>query len=62
MNPILDRLKAQNRPNQSLFDMLMANNPQFRAFVSQNRGKSPQQIAADYGIDYKQVEKIINKK
>ena len=62
MNPILDQLKTQNRPNQSLFDMLMANNPQFRSFVSKNHGKSPQQIAAEYGIDFKQVEKLINKK
>lgn len=30
---------------------MMQNNPQFAEFVRRNQGKSPQQIASEYGID-----------
>lgn len=35
-----------------VFDGLMRSNPQFRRFVEQNRGKSPEQIASENGIDF----------
>lgn len=33
------------------FNELMRNNPQFRQFVEANRGKTPEQIAGENGID-----------
>lgn len=38
-----------------LFNQMMASNPQFRTFVQDNRGKTPQQIAQEHGIDLGQV-------
>ena len=36
-----------------LYNQLYANNPQFRDFVNNNKGKSPDQIARENGIDPK---------
>lgn len=30
---------------------MMESNPQFRRFVEQNRGKSPEQVAKEHGVD-----------
>ena len=35
----------------AVFDEMMQNNPDFRKFVESNRGKSPEQIARENGID-----------
>ena len=67
MNPILQRLNNQNpgRPQEgnlvnrlmnaknpdSLYQDLMSNNEQFRSFVTENRGKSPEEIARRYGVN-----------
>ena len=37
---------------QAAYDHLMRTNPQFAAFVRDNSGKSPEQIAREHGIDY----------
>ena len=37
---------------EAVFAALMGSNPQFRQFVEQNRGKSPEQIAREHGIDF----------
>ena len=34
-----------------MFSKLMSDNPQFKAFVEKNKGKSPKQIAEENGID-----------
>ena len=34
---------------------LMQKNPQFKAFIDANQGKSPEQIAQQYGIDINQI-------
>ena len=39
----------------SAYDQLMRTNPQFRQFVQDNKGKSPEQIAQEHGIDLKQI-------
>lgn len=44
---------------QGLFDQLMRDNPQFRRFVDDNRGKSPEQIARDNGIDFAEVMRLL---
>lgn len=71
MNPILQML---NRPNpmqelerirsmangnpSAAMDFLMQKNPQFRQFVEQNRGKTPEQIAQEHGIDMNTVNNL----
>ena len=35
----------------AVFSELMKNNPQFRNFIESNRGKSPEDIARENGID-----------
>lgn len=44
-------LKMVKSNPQGMLANMMQNNPQFRQFVEQNRGKSPEQIAETYGID-----------
>lgn len=36
---------------EQLMRSMMRSNPQFAQFVEQNRGKSPEQIAREHGID-----------
>lgn len=45
---------AHGDPSE-LFNQMMQTNPQFRTFVQDNRGKTPQQIARENGIDLGQV-------
>lgn len=42
---------------QGCYDLLMRNNPQFRQFVNDNQGKSPQQIAEENGINLTNILK-----
>lgn len=37
---------------EAVFGAMMSSNPRFRQFVEQNRGKSPEQIARENGIDF----------
>ena len=39
--------------------MLSQKNPQFAQFVKENEGKSPEQIAKDYGIDWNQIQQLM---
>lgn len=50
-------LKSQN-PDQ-LMQMFAQKNPQFAQFIRANQGKSPQQIAAEYGIDMSLVQELL---
>lgn len=34
-------------------------NPQFAQFVKDNQGKSPEQIAKDYGLDWNMVQSFL---
>lgn len=43
---------------QQIAQNLMQQNPQFKAFVEANRGKSPQQVAKEHGFD---LGEIMNK-
>lgn len=54
---IVPMLKGQN-PDQIL-QMFAQKNPQFAQFMRTNQGKSPQQIAADYGIDMSLVQQLL---
>lgn len=50
-------LKSQN-PDQ-LLQMFAQKNPQFARFMQANQGKSPQQIASEYGIDMDLVQQLL---
>lgn len=41
-----------------LFKQMVNNNPQFRHFVEENKGKSPEQIAKEHGINPDLIKRI----
>lgn len=50
---IFQMLKNGN-PEQIAMN-LMHRNPQFRQFVEANKGKSPEQVAKEHGVDLAQI-------
>ena len=44
-----------------MVDRLSRTNPQFARFVAENRGKTPEQIASDYGVDYSLVRQLASR-
>lgn len=50
---LMNMLKSGN-PQQMAQQMMMSN-PQFRQFVEANKGKTPQQVARENGIDLDQL-------
>lgn len=50
-------MRGQNP--QHLVRSFAAQNPQFAEFLRQNQGKSPQQIAAERGIDMGLLQQIL---
>lgn len=55
-NPItnvLQMLKAGD-PNQ-IAARLMQSNPQFKQFVEANKGKTPEQVASEHGVNLSQI-------
>ena len=52
------RQLAGGNPNAAI-QLLSQRNPQFAQFLHQNQGKSPEQIANDYGIDWNMVQSIM---
>lgn len=48
-NHIVQMLRSGNP--QQIAQNLMQHNPQFRAFVQANQGKSPEQVAKEHGVD-----------
>lgn len=54
---IAKMLKSGN-PEQIGRD-LMQKNPQFRAFMEQNHGKTPEQAAKELGIDFGQISSLM---
>ena len=53
---IIQMLKSGN-PEQIAIN-LMQRNPQFKAFVDANRGKSPEQVAKEHGVDLSQFKNM----
>lgn len=51
-----------NLSPDKLYDYMMTNNPKFAQFVSQNKGKSVDQIAKDYNINLNDFYKMIGQK
>ena len=54
---VFQMLRTGN-PDQIAMQM-MQNNPQFRKFVESNKGKTPEQIAKEYGIDLNQIKNML---
>lgn len=51
-NPIMQLMQTLKSGNgEQIFNGLMQNNPQFRAFMEQNKGKTPEQVAKENGVD-----------
>lgn len=40
---------------EQIAQQMMQNNPQFRQFVEANKGKTPEQVAKEYGVDLNAV-------
>lgn len=49
----------KNRNPQEVFNQMMQSNPQFRQFVEQNKGKTPEQVAREYGVDISQLKQMM---
>lgn len=49
----------RGRDPQQLVQAFAQRNPQFAAFMQQNQGKTPEQIAAENGIDMDLVREIL---
>ena len=53
----MDMLRGQD-PRQ-IAQLMAQRNPQFAAFLQQNQGKTPEQIAAENGIDMNFVRELM---
>lgn len=55
----VDALRQMIGGNPDAFmAQMMQTNPQFAEFVNANRNKTPEQIAADYGLDINPLRKF----
>lgn len=54
---VLKMLRSGN-PEQ-IAQQMMQSNPQFRQFVEQNKGKTPEQVAREHGIDLSQFKSMM---
>ena len=73
MNPLLDMMGGNNALNSianikrmmngrdpnAVIQMMAQKNPQFAQFLQQNRGKTPEQIAKEYGLDWDMVKNFM---
>ena len=59
-NNMMGMLRAIAGDNpQAAFNSMMSNNPQFAQFVRENQGRTPEQIAQAYGVDFNEVRQLI---
>lgn len=61
-NPLQSAMQAVNmmrhtNPEQVMRQM-MQSNPQFAEFINANKGKSPEQIASEHGIDINAIKQM----
>ena len=54
VNGIKQMMNGQNP--DTVIKMFAQKNPQFSQFLRDNQGKSPQQIAQEYGLDWNMVQ------
>ena len=54
VNGIKQMMNGQNP--DTVMKLFTQKNPQFAQFLRDNQGKSPQQIAQDYGLDWNMIQ------
>lgn len=54
----LMKMLRSGNPDQ-IAQQMMQNNPQFRRFVEQNKGKTPEQVAREHGVDLSQFKSMM---
>lgn len=54
----LIKMLRSGNPEQ-IAQQMMQSNPQFRQFVEANRGKTPEQVAREHGIDLNQIKSMM---
>ena len=54
VNGIKQMMNGQNP--DTVMKLFAQKNPQFTQFLQDNQGKSPQQIAQEYGLDWNRVQ------
>lgn len=54
---VMKMLRSGN-PEQ-IAQQMMQSNPQFRQFVEANKGKTPEQVAREYGVDLNQIKSMM---
>lgn len=74
INPMLNQLQRKTSMNNNIanvidllrgsnpdviFNNMIRTNPQFAYFVNQNKGKTVEQIALDYGVDLSTIKQFI---
>ena len=57
VNGIKQMMNGQNL--DTVMKLFAQKNPQFAQFLRDNQGKSPQQIAQDYGLDWNMVQNFL---
>lgn len=57
VNGIKQMMNGKNP--DTVMKLFAQKNPQFSQFLRDNQGKSPQQIAQDYGIDWNMVQNFL---
>lgn len=56
MSQVLKMMQTLRNGNpEKIAQQMMQSNPQFRQFVEQNKGKTPEQVAKENGIDLNQI-------
>ena len=60
MNTVQDIMKmAQGKDPNAIVNMMMQRNPQFAQFMRDHQGQTPEQVAAQYGLDYNQIRAMM---
>ena len=54
---VMQMLKSGN-PEQ-IAQQMMQSNPRFKQFMEANKGKSPEQVAREHGLDIEQVKQLM---
>lgn len=54
----LVRMLKSGNPDQ-IAQQMMQKNPQFRQFVEANKGKTPEQVAQEHGLDLSQLKSMM---
>ena len=57
VNGIKQMMNGQNP--DTVMKLFSQKNPQFAQFLRDNQGKSPEQIARDYGLDWDMVQNFL---